>query len=335
MTFWHKFYAKMLFPIFLATLFSAHLGFQRALSFRWTQLFKQNPLPTSVRIFSLFQFVVIAFYTFIVSNVFQAFYCLRQPDGSYTMVEFPSSRCYDESWNKHIPALGLFGFLYGVAFPCTLAYIFWTNRKNIDATDFHLKCGSLISPYSRKYFYWEVVVLLKRSSFIVSNEFLSISQSYGERFFIAVILLFVFFWLDAVYSPYKSKGINFKKCSWDIVMIIVLLCQGLIFENVSPDGPAFRFLEVFILILLVGACVGSVLFIAKGRRNPHFEINQVALRLLSQDTRNEVFQVNSQESLSRDTYLLQPADQRLRKALPVELYHEFMMRQSDARSHSF
>jgi hypothetical protein len=220
MTFWDKFYGKMLFPIIIFAIFTVSFGFQE-LVFK-TELYKRRakpdvveriPVPLSTRLISLFQFIVVTLYTFIISTVFQPFNCLKQPDNTYTMAKSPSSYCYDTAWKKNLPALIFFILIYCVGFPAALVYIFFKNGKNLDTVDFRVKYGNLISPYARRFFYWELIIMLKRSSFIVTNDFLSTGADYAARFVVGIVLLCVFFWVDVNCSPYRMKEMNFVQNS--------------------------------------------------------------------------------------------------------------------------
>jgi hypothetical protein len=220
MTFWDKFYGKLLFPIIIFAIFTVSFGVQE-IYFR-SNFYKKKVAseavqrvqpPLFIRLLSLFQFIVVALYTFIISTVFQPFNCLPQPDGTYTMAKSPASKCYDEAWNKNLPALVFFIVIYCFGFPLALAYIFIKNHKNVDTVDFKIKYGNLVSPYARKCYYWELVIMLKRSIFILSNDFLASSVDYGPRFVTGISLLFAFFWIDVDRSPYGLKEMNFVQNS--------------------------------------------------------------------------------------------------------------------------
>jgi hypothetical protein len=220
MTFWDKFYGKMLFPLFLFLLitlsFALQEFFRRSAFIRQycgQKLAKDSSVSLSYRLISLFQFIIITLYTFIVSSVFQPFNCLKQPDNSYSMAKSPSSLCYDSTWNKNLPALVFFILMYVIGFPAALLYIFVKNYKMIDTVEFKTRYGNLVSPYSRQFFYWELVVMLKRSAFMVSNDFLSTGADYGTRFVFSIALLCVFLWFDATFCPFRIKEKNFIKTS--------------------------------------------------------------------------------------------------------------------------
>jgi hypothetical protein len=213
MTFWDKYYGKMLFPVVIFGLFTLSFGVRELLSKRCAKWFPRSSVPLIIRLISLFQFIVVALYTFIVSTVFQPFNCIKQSDGSYTMTKSPSYKCYDEQWNKNVAPIVMFILVYCIGFPAALGYIFLKNQSNLDSVHFRVRFGNLISPYSRKYFYWELVVMLKRSLFIVSNDFLTINTDYISRYFVGIGILCFFFWLDVTCSPYAKHEMNLVQSS--------------------------------------------------------------------------------------------------------------------------
>jgi hypothetical protein len=104
-------------------------------------------------------------------------------------------------------------------------------------------------------------------------------------------------------------------------MIIVLLCQGLIFESKNPNDPAILFFGVIIVMILCGAIVGSVYLVVTRivKNNKSMLIPKVAIELLAPETRTELLQVYSSEWSMREGHLEINSDKFVERVNPVQL----------------
>jgi hypothetical protein len=90
-------------------------------------------------------------HTFITSAVLSPFRCFPQFDGSYTLIPNPSEDCFSESWKKWIPVIVL-GFIYIIAVPIALVWIFSLYRDNSKCQVWDCRYGHLIQPYKNRFF---------------------------------------------------------------------------------------------------------------------------------------------------------------------------------------
>lgn len=152
-------------------------------------------------------FVIVAFYSFLVSNASKPFNCKLQPDGTYTMAKSPSERCFTGKWNQYSGLSYIFLIVYGLFFPAGLAISFVRYRKNLDHSEFRRKFGHLVSSYKRRFFFWELVLMLKKAGFSSINDFLG-SSPYGTRYFVSISWICCFMWLELLLSPYVVHHFN-------------------------------------------------------------------------------------------------------------------------------
>jgi hypothetical protein len=125
------------------------------------------------------------------------------------MTHNPSTRCYGSVWRAHLPEMMFFLLLNGVFGPLFIIYSFWTNRHFPEREPFRSRFLPLMIPYKREYFFWELVIMLKRSSFVISNSFLtSKGASYTAKFFTSICILFSFLWVEILCQPYTTKEFN-------------------------------------------------------------------------------------------------------------------------------
>jgi hypothetical protein len=202
-------------PIFLSA-FVIAMFFARKLIFdrfpQMSQKLKLRKFKMSQKLASLFSFLVVGFYTLLISTLVQPFNCTKQFDGTLTMTKAPSNKCFDSVWNQNLPAVIFFILLYGISIPLIMIWIFYKNRDNIFNADFLVRYSSLTAPYRPKFFYFEIVIMLKRALFAVMNDFLSVT-SYTARYFTAVGTLLFFFWIGILAMPYQDRNLNLLSSS--------------------------------------------------------------------------------------------------------------------------
>jgi ABC-type transport system involved in multi-copper enzyme maturation permease subunit len=104
-------------------------------------------------------------------------------------------------------------------------------------------------------------------------------------------------------------------------MVIVLLCQGLIFESNNPNDPAILFFGVIIVLILSGAVVGSLYFIFRRivRNEKNILISKVGLSMLTQGAIAEVLQMYSSEWSMREGHLEIESKSFMERMHPVQL----------------
>jgi hypothetical protein len=214
--FWQKYYFKLLFPpilcIFLLLLFVLRWVFALKFPSQAQKLGISEKMALSRKLIAVFSFMVVAFYTVMMSSAVQPFDCTRQSDGTFTLTKSPSSRCFDSVWFSHLPAIVFFILLYGFSIPAVMIYIFYSNRHQKSTIAFLSKYNSLVSPYQPRFFYFEIVAMFKRTLFVMANDFLS-PTSYAVRYFVSLAILMGFVWVDVYFFPYRSKELNILSCS--------------------------------------------------------------------------------------------------------------------------
>jgi hypothetical protein len=209
-SFWDKYYFKLFIPLILSAVVLLLLVGKIVLLEKFPHIaakFKLQKFKFAQKLTGLFSFMVVGFYTLLISTVVQPFNCTKQPDGSFTLTKAPSLKCFDSAWNQHLPVIVLFFILYGLSIPLVMIFLFYRNKNRIFTTDFKSRYDALISPYRPRFFYFEIVIMLKRALFVISNDFLSVA-SYSARYFSGFATLIFFFWLDILILPFQNKNFN-------------------------------------------------------------------------------------------------------------------------------
>eukprot|EP00475_Leptophrys_vorax_P014205 TRINITY_DN20609_c0_g1_i6.p1 TRINITY_DN20609_c0_g1~~TRINITY_DN20609_c0_g1_i6.p1 ORF type:complete len:331 (+),score=36.08 TRINITY_DN20609_c0_g1_i6:1-993(+) len=205
--------------------------------------------------------IVLSLYILLVSTSISPFDCKRNGTDSYFLRADPGIKCYDLSWNKNIAISVLFCLCYVVVLPCLLCYFFWKVGRNIAIRDskFMLKYRSLIHLLSRSYrkpfFYWELMLILKRLTFSLSSQFLLSNVDPTVRVWVSLLSLYVFGWLEVWLQPFRHN--SSAKAAWSICLVLILLCQGFVFQENSSEANIATFGFV---AFVVGVFTLTVLF---------------------------------------------------------------------------
>jgi hypothetical protein len=160
------------------------------------------------QVFSFFSFALITFYTFIISTAISPFECSKsEGDVGYTLIKAPAQRCFDSSWLKHLAYVAMFLLLYLIVFPAIFFLIFFKYRKSVSTPEFQSRFGSLVSPYKIRAFYWELVLLFKRITFILAADLGSLLST-EVKYILMLSTLCLFFMFETFIQPYTTESRN-------------------------------------------------------------------------------------------------------------------------------
>eukprot|EP00475_Leptophrys_vorax_P014208 TRINITY_DN20609_c0_g2_i2.p1 TRINITY_DN20609_c0_g2~~TRINITY_DN20609_c0_g2_i2.p1 ORF type:complete len:269 (+),score=51.24 TRINITY_DN20609_c0_g2_i2:72-809(+) len=167
--------------------------------------------------------------------------------------------CYDSSWNKNKAVTVIFCLCYVVVLPCLLCFFFWKVGHNmaVPRSKFMLKYRSLINllcrSYRKPFFFWELVLILKRLAFSLSSQFFLSNVDPTIRVLVSLLSLYVFGWLEVWLQPFRHNPS--AKAAWSMCLVLILLCQGLVFQEDTSEAATFGFVG-----FVVGVFVVTVLF---------------------------------------------------------------------------
>lgn len=149
-------------------------------------------------------------YTYVVVQLGKPFACRKEYDGKYTMVSSPSLNCYDDEWKRNLPQVIFFAIIYVVILPGILLYNFLnSNRKKLISSAWFVDRFGVISMYFKpRYFYWELVVTIKKIMFSLISNVFGNSVGSSTKQFLVVCLLFGFLLLDVLFFPYGTVLTN-------------------------------------------------------------------------------------------------------------------------------
>jgi hypothetical protein len=200
--FWSKYYLKALFPVGMVGLV---LGVD---SIKENRKLKQSRCTFifSNRAHFLVAFIGLALFTPSVSNAFSPFNCVSKSDGLLVLAREPSVVCFDQKWFVNIPFVIFFLMLYPLMTPLAIAIVFLTNRSNKDSPEFLENWGFLVAPYRHSVFWWELVLLMKRTVFAIGVEFLGSNSAW--KIILTALILFAFVIAETLLQPYRGSFRN-------------------------------------------------------------------------------------------------------------------------------
>jgi hypothetical protein len=207
MQFWGKYYVKIFGPFVLAGLVAVGCLLQEFVSQRRMIKDSKSKKSLSSRIAATIGFILIALYTSSISVALTPFNCKMQPNGTYTLLKDSSIICYDAEWYNHLWVVILAILLCPIAVPVGLFLIYFKKRNHHNSVSFLKTYDLLVSPYRPPYYYWELVVLMKRTFFVLSTDFLG-EFSYSVRYSVSIVVLGTFFWVEAMCLPYSGEALN-------------------------------------------------------------------------------------------------------------------------------
>eukprot|EP00475_Leptophrys_vorax_P008193 TRINITY_DN15276_c0_g2_i2.p1 TRINITY_DN15276_c0_g2~~TRINITY_DN15276_c0_g2_i2.p1 ORF type:complete len:629 (-),score=117.05 TRINITY_DN15276_c0_g2_i2:730-2343(-) len=249
--YWDKYYVKVFGPFFLVA-FVIILKVLRNIALRLRGAPDHQTLAKDLAESStgMLLFVAVTLYTSSVSITFTPFNCEPQPNGSFTLIKDSSVICFDEGWRSHLGVVVFAILVYPIGVPCSLIFIFLKNRLNFSSAAFLKKYDALVSPYRHPCLFWELVVMLKRTFFVLSSDFLG-GSTYSVKYGVSILVMISFCWLDMLFSPYSQHSANILNDTWNLICIIVLLCQGLVFESNGNNQDLFTLFGALVVVLLV------------------------------------------------------------------------------------
>jgi hypothetical protein len=252
------------------------------------------------KIVYVFDKVVLLLFTLVISAIFSFFDCTIVRPGEYVIRTQASIKCFDKKWYQELAQVTLFLLLYVIAFPLRLLWIFRRMQKDRKVmTDPNYQ--HIIRGFKKRYYWWDMVNVLKRLLFVFGSQFLFSGLNTATRLLLSTLILYFFFALDAYIEPYQFGKVS--KNNWNFLLVLVLLCQALIFERDEASNDIFVYFVFMMFVLCGSQTVFSMAMFIK-RRKMYASINKTALRSLGEEITEQLFQIYSESQLRNEGELL-------------------------------
>jgi hypothetical protein len=207
--FWKLLHVKMMFPLIVIAVIML-IGFLYN-SIGWIKLrtfqavdFRILPFRVPVFIFSLS-------YTYLFVQLSKPFACIRQGDGSYTLVASSNLSCFDTTWRNNLGGVVFYIIFYVLVIPGIAAFFFWRNKNDPRDPLFLQRFGLITNLYRIEIFWWELITVMKKAIFAITANIFTSFLSSTTRHFVTLCILFIFFMTEIVSLPYLTDLTN--KCN--------------------------------------------------------------------------------------------------------------------------
>lgn len=195
--------------------------------------------------------LIVSFYTSMLSSIFNVFNCYRHTDGTYVLLTAPEELCFAGDWLYNLPMIIVAVFVLAFGIPASFAAVFWKYRFDRDSYMITVTFEVITSPYNKKFFYWEIVTMIQKASFVVLLDFLSVTGTHFERLFFVFIILVLFIFAEALLHPYKTPLYNQLSLMWSFLCITVVVADGMIFSNQTIANDDKEAAAWFLILLLI------------------------------------------------------------------------------------
>ncbi|KAJ5073972.1 g protein-coupled receptor-related [Anaeramoeba ignava] len=184
-------------------------------------------------------------YLFLSYKVLQVFDCRKQSSGVYLFEPDTSLFCYHEWWMRLLPWAILFFVIYVVGIPLTLAILFFVSSKKMDEKTFDLHFGLLCARYTKRWFFWEIVIMIRKLFMTISQLFFSFDAIL--QLVVSVVILLASLVLQVQTKPFVSNRHN----TLEFVLISfseIILFSGMVF--VSNDLQSSRANNILAIVII-------------------------------------------------------------------------------------
>jgi hypothetical protein len=294
-TFWGKLKLKLFLPLLLSFV---SVGLNVGVSY----VQNSNASAERIRRKDVFLKLILVFYkvtmilfTMLLSSIAAVFDCVEFAENHYVLRNNSSVTCYKEDWKARIIEISFFIILYLILFPTRLLWILYKMieipKLRIDPAFSYLTNG-----YKPSFFWWDAVQLLKRMTFVLFSQFLFSEIDSSLRIICSIIVFLFFATIEVTYVPFQFNATS--KNNQTLMLILILLSQGLVFDN--EDSKSVQIFVMLVLILLSIIITHSLFVIFRrkmNRINGRFaQVNEITLEMLSEPTREELFQLHSSDA---------------------------------------
>jgi hypothetical protein len=211
---------------------------------------------------SLMSKFVSALYTMLIAGAISPFICSSFKNRGKVLVLHPSLTCFTSDWNKNAFFVYLFLFSYGIGYPVYVLYVLLKNRRDLQSENFRKSFGHLTSQYKDEWFFWELVSMLKKTSFAICSQITPLfSDENLTVYFAMIFLLFFFNYVENMATPFKRVNQGKSSTTWTMLVIILLMCDGFLFKSSSISSTEKTRVGIVMSMLIVLGLIQSV-FIA-------------------------------------------------------------------------
>ncbi|KAJ3445322.1 g protein-coupled receptor-related [Anaeramoeba flamelloides] len=127
---------------------------------------------------------------------------------NYIFQPEPNYNCFEKWWyQKLFIASIIFIIFYIMGIPFLILYLLIKNSKILTETQFDLKFGLLCTRYNKNFFFWEIIIMIRKLFLIIMTLFVSNFPTF--QLILIVLVLLVALVIQQIYKPYLSNRHNY------------------------------------------------------------------------------------------------------------------------------
>ncbi|KAJ3433709.1 repeat outer membrane protein [Anaeramoeba flamelloides] len=195
-------------------------------------------------------------YLFIALTIFEFFDCTQiGTTNKYFLDSDPSLLCFEGWWWKYFPVAIFFGVLYILGIVLLLSWALWYYSKKIDEVTFNKRFGLLCVRYTKDYYFWEILVMLRKLFLVVFDVFLTLHPM--PQVILCIVILFIALILQYEVNPYSGN----KNNTLELVLLFVseiVLFSGLIFVSKDFKTEAMKNKVGIVVIIIIIVSIGII-----------------------------------------------------------------------------
>ena len=189
------------------------------------------------------------------SNIFK---CTEQTDGSSTLDYSTDITCYrDAMWFVMLPVTLIVWIILGLGSVLLFTYLYATQHRFHADSNFQQRFKFVLRRYKRRFFYWELVVTVRK--FLLSVIFVFFKPMMVTVLSIAVVFISLLMHMKAV--PYNKKAHNVLEYLVLLSTLVVLFLGLLFFVDRFPEPWMKTFSEVLAVVVIVATTIVVILVI--------------------------------------------------------------------------
>eukprot|EP00357_Protocruzia_adherens_P024635 CAMPEP_0115027274 /NCGR_PEP_ID=MMETSP0216-20121206/35388_1 /TAXON_ID=223996 /ORGANISM="Protocruzia adherens, Strain Boccale" /LENGTH=199 /DNA_ID=CAMNT_0002402797 /DNA_START=88 /DNA_END=684 /DNA_ORIENTATION=- len=149
------------------------------------------------------------------------------------------------TWSLLVALPGI--LVWGVLTPLIAIVVLHRNKEHLDKGTLKAKFGFLYQGYQRQYYFWELIILVRKLGVITIVVFLVVIER-RKQALICLTFLFVTYVLQKSHQPYVREDLNLLESKSLLVGLVTIYC-GLYFvsDELSETSQLVLFLTLISL----------------------------------------------------------------------------------------
>ncbi|KAJ3445328.1 g protein-coupled receptor-related [Anaeramoeba flamelloides] len=224
---------------------------------------------------------------------------------NYVFQPEPNYNCFEKWWYQFLPFSIISIVLYILGIPLLIVYLLIKNSKILTERQFDLKFGLLCTRYNKNFFFWEIVIMIRKLFLVILQIYL---YNYTVLQLIAMILILLLaLIIQFRFKPYIESRHNFLE---SILLFIsnVILFAGLGFYSNELDLyndnnnliTVLMFIIIFAVFLLLFITILDVSNKIKVSKRTKGDYNKKKLNQLNMFNNNSFFHNLLDKNQSKD-----------------------------------